>query len=332
MTPGSRDWITRPILVTGATGMVGSALCAALVAQGATVVALVLDDDPQSELRRSGTWDRLHVIDGALQDRSAIERAVVVHDVATIFHLGAQTLVGAARRNPVATFESNILGTWNVLEVARLQPDLVGGVVVASSDKAYGASPDLPYRETHRMDGIAPYEVSKSCADLIARSYAATYGVPVRVARCGNIFGPGDLNWSRLVPGTIRALLQGRRPVLRSDGTLVRDYLHVDDAISGYLALADTASLDASTDIAFNLSDEAPLSVLDMYAAICQAAGAPDVEPLIERGAADEIGSQYLDSSRARTELGWAPTTGLHDGLASTVEWYRQLLTPGGDR
>jgi CDP-glucose 4,6-dehydratase len=332
MTPSSPDWITQPILVTGATGMVGSALCADLVERGATVVALVLDDDPQSELRRSGTWERLQVVDGALQDRSAVERAIVVHDVATIFHLGAQTLVGAARRDPLGTFESNVRGTWNVLEVARLHPDLVHGVVIASSDKAYGSSPDLPYRETHRLDGIAPYEVSKSCADLIARSYAATYDLPVRVARCGNIFGPGDLNWSRLVPGTIRALLQGRRPVLRSDGTLVRDYLHVDDAISGYLALADAVGQGSHVGVAYNLSDEKPLSVLDMYAAICQAAGTPDVEPLIERGATDEISSQYLDSSRARTELSWVPATGLRAGLASTVEWYRQLLGPGFTR
>lgn len=326
MTRRSRDWITQPVLVTGATGMVGSALCADLVDRGATVVALVLDDDPQSELRRSGTWQRVHVIDGALEDLTAIERAVVVHDVATIFHLGAQTLVGAARRDPVGTFEANVRGTWNVLEVARRHPELVGGVVVASSDKAYGTSRDLPYLETHRMDGVQPYEVSKSCADLIARSYAATYGLPVRVARCGNIFGPGDLNWSRLVPGTVRALLQSRQPVLRSDGTLVRDYLHVDDAISGYLALADAVDRETKQDIAYNFSDERPRSVFEMYAAICEAANKPGTEPLVERKATDEIPSQYLDSTRAREELGWHPATGIHDGLGSTVAWYRELL------
>ena len=320
---GVRRWVHQPVLVTGATGMVGSAICADLVAQGATVVALVLDDDPQSELRRSGTWNRVHVIDGALEDMATIERAVVVHDVGTIFHLGAQTLVGSARRDPVGTFESNIRGTWNVLDVARRHLDLVSAVVVASSDKAYGASSDLPYRESHRMDGVQPYEVSKSCGDLLARSYALTYGVPVRVARCGNIFGPGDLNWSRLVPGTIRALLQNRQPVLRSDGTLVRDYLHVADAISGYFALAEAAGNPRELDIAYNLSDDSPLSVLEMYAAICEAVGKPGTEPLIDDQANDEIRSQYLDSSRVRDELGWRPAVRLADGLMSTVEWYR---------
>jgi len=322
----ARAWVRQPVLVTGATGMVGSALCAHLVAQGATVVALVFDDDPQSELRRSGTWNRVHVIDGALEDVATIERAIVVHEVATIFHLGAQALVGAARRDPVGTFESNIRGTWNVLDVARRHPDLVSAVVVASSDKAYGTSSDLPYLESHRLDGVQPYEVSKSCGDLIARSYALTYGVPVRVARCGNIFGPGDLNWSRLVPGTIRALLQDRQPVLRSDGTHVRDYLHVEDAISGYLALADDVADHGESDIAYNLSDESPLSVLEMYAAICEAAGRPGTEPLIEQQARDEIPSQHLDSTRVRDELGWRPAIRLDDGLLSTVEWYRALF------
>lgn len=326
MTTELGSWVRQPVLVTGATGMVGSALCADLVARGATVVALVLDDDPQSELRRSGTWRRVHVIDGALEDRAAIERAVVVHGVATIFHLGAQTLVGAARHDPVGTFESNVRGTWNVLDVAHRHPDLVGAVVVASSDKAYGTSRDLPYLESHRMDGVQPYEVSKSCADLIARSYAATYGVPVRVARCGNIFGPGDLNWSRLVPGTVRSLLQDRKPVLRSDGTLVRDYLHVDDAVSGYLALADAAARPAGPDIAYNFSDERPLSVLEMYAAICEAVGKPGTQPLIEHQAKDEIPAQYLDSTLVRDELGWRPAVGLRDGLRSTIEWYRNLF------
>jgi CDP-glucose 4,6-dehydratase len=326
VTTESRTWIRQPVLVTGATGMVGSALCADLVARGATVVVLVLDDDPQSELRRSGTWNRVHVVDGALEDRATIERAVVVHDVSTIFHLGAQTLVGAARRDPVGTFDSNIRGTWNILDVARRHPELVGAVVVASSDKAYGTSRDLPYLESHRMDGVQPYEVSKSCADLIARSYAETYGVPVQIARCGNIFGPGDLNWSRLVPGTIRSLLQGDQPVLRSDGTLVRDYLYVADAISGYMSLADAAAGQRGPDIAYNFSDEHPMSVLDMYAAICEAAGKPDTEPSIERQAKDEIPSQYLDSSLVREKLGWEPAVGLRDGLRSTIEWYTELF------
>ena len=305
-------WLDQPVLVTGATGMVGSQLCRMLVEAGAPVVALVLDDDPRSELRRSGTFSRLTVVNGALEDPRAVERAVVVHDVATVFHLGAQTLVRAAWRDPLGTFEANVRGTWNLLDVARRHPDLVRRVVVASSDKAYGASDDLPYLEDHPLGGIQPYEASKTCADIIARSYAVTYGLPVGVARCGNIYGPGDLNWSRIVPGTIRSL---------------RDYLHVRDAVTGYLALADWLDGDhVGAGTAFNFSDEAPRSVLDIYDAVCLAAGFPGTEPRIDGLASDEIPAQHLAAGRAHSELGWKAEIALHDGLVDTVAWYRELL------
>jgi CDP-glucose 4,6-dehydratase len=322
-------WLDQPVLVTGATGMVGSQLCRMLVEAGAPVVALVLDDDPRSELRRSGTFSRLTVVNGALEDPRAVERAVVVHDVATVFHLGAQTLVRAAWRDPVGTFEANVRGTWNLLDVARRHPDLVRRVVVASSDKAYGASDDLPYLEDHPLGGVQPYEASKTCADIIARSYAVTYGLPVGVARCGNIYGPGDLNWSRIVPGTIRSLLRGEQPVIRSDGTLVRDYLHVRDAVTGYLALADWLDRDsghAGAGTAFNFSDEAPRSVLDIYEAVCLAAGFPGTAPRIDGLASDEIPAQHLAAGRAHSELDWKAEVALHDGLVDTVAWYRELL------
>jgi CDP-glucose 4,6-dehydratase len=324
----TRSWYDEPVLVTGATGMIGSHLCRRLVDAGAPVVALVLDDDPRSELRCSGTWAQVTVVNGALEDLRAVERAVVVHGVATIFHLGAQTLVGAARRDPVGTFEANVRGTWNVLDVVRRHRDLVQRAVVASSDKAYGASAALPYEEDHPLGGVQPYEASKSCADLVARSFAGSYGLPVGVARCGNVYGPGDLNWSRLVPGTIRSLLRGEQPVIRSDGSLVRDYLHVDDAVEGYLALADAAGdgLDPADGMAFNLSDESPLTVLELYEAICRACGAAGTPPRIDGGASDEIPAQHLRAARARERLGWKAEVSLEDGLARTVSWYRDLL------
>lgn len=322
----TRAWADQPVLVTGATGMVGSHLCQLLVDAGTPVVALVLDDDPRSELRRSGAFERLTVVNGALEDPRAVERAVVVHDVATVFHLGAQTLVRAAWRDPLSTFEANVRGTWNVLDVARRHPELVRRVVVASSDKAYGASDVLPYAEDHPLGGIQPYEASKTCADIIARSYAVTYGLPIGVARCGNIYGPGDLNWSRIVPGTIRSLLRSEQPVIRSDGTLVRDYLHVHDAVTGYLALADWLDRASGGAPAFNFSDESPRSVLEIYEAVCLAAGFPGTRPRIDGLASDEIPAQHLSAARARTELGWKAEIALHDGLVDTVAWYRALL------
>lgn len=324
MTDRSNLWAGRSVFVTGATGMVGSALTSRLIAAGARVVALVPDVDPQSELYRSGTHQRISVVNGRLEDVDAIERAVAGHDIDTIFHLGAQTIVSTAHRSPRATLESNVQGTWNVLDVARLHPDLVERVVVASSDKAYGESAALPYTEKMPLQGTYPYEVSKSMTDLVTRSYALTYGVPAVIARCGNIYGPGDLNWSRIVPGTFRSILSGQQPVLRSDGTFLRDYLHVDDVVEAYLFLSDAARSHAGQ--GFNFSDESPLSVIDMYRACCVAAGVPELEPKILDRAVGEIKDQYLDASVARNELGWSPGLELAEGLASTFAWYADLL------
>jgi len=324
----SEAWAGRRVFVTGATGMVGSWLCRKLVDLHANVCALVLDADRQSELFRNGTVNRVTVATGSLEDQACIERAIIAFEADTVLHLGAQTIVGTADRSPAATFATNVAGTWNVLETCRIHADLVDRVVVASSDKAYGMQPDLPYREDMPLDGIAPYEASKSCADLVSRSYAKTYGLPVTIARCGNIFGGGDLNWSRIVPGTIRSLIRGERPVLRSDGSFVRDYLHVDDVVDGYLALAEAAVEPALYGEAFNFSDERPLTVWDIYEATCAAFGAR-VEPDVRDSAIGEIHDQYLDSSRARNVLGWKPTTGLADGLKRTVAWYRDYFGVG---
>lgn len=315
-------------LVTGATGMVGSWLTRRLLDDGHAVVALVLDVDPHSELIRSGTVDRVTVVNGALEDLAAVERAVTVHEVDTVFHLGAQTIVRTAVEAPLATLEANVRGTWNVLEVCRRHAGLVGRVLVASSDKAYGVHSDLPYTESAPLQGRGPYDVSKSCADLIARSFAETYEMPIGIARCGNIYGGGDVNWSRIVPGTIRSLLQREQPVLRSDGTFVRDYLHVDDVVDAYLALADGLGRKELWGEAFNFSNEQPLTVREVYEAVCDAAGRPDVEPLVLDAAHGEIHDQYLSAERARRELSWRAGVELRTGLVRTVAWYADLLGP----
>lgn len=318
-------WRDKRVLVTGATGLVGSWLTRALLHEGAHVVALVSDLDPQSELLRSGNLGRVVSVNGRLEDPAVTERAVNEHGVDTIFHLGAQTLVGTARRAPVATFESNIQGTWNVLEAARVHAGLVQRVIVASSDKAYGDQPDLPYEEQMPMAGRAPYDVSKSCADLLSRCYAATYEVPVAIARCGNIYGGGDLNWSRIVPGTIRSLLRGDRPLIRSDGTLVRDYIHVDDVVGAYLLLGEALTTSSIAAEAFNFSDESPMSVMEVFDAVCAAAGVR-VEPEILGQAPGEIANQHLSAAKARDTLGWKAQVPMHEGLSRTVEWYAALL------
>ena len=322
-------WRHRKVLVTGATGMVGAWLVKRLLRRSASVVALVRDMDPRSELLRSGDADRITVVNGRLESFADVERAVNEHGSEVVVHLGAQTTVGAARRAPVPTFESNVRGTWHVLEACRRHPELVDAVVVASSDKAYGASEELPYTEDAPLSGSRPYEVSKSCADLLARTYHVTYGVPVAVARCGNIFGGGDLNWSRLVPGTIRSLLRGERPVIRSDGTYVRDYLYVEDAVDAYLELARAVVEGEAAGDAFNFSDENPLSVLEMVDRIRERMDAGDLEPRVLDEAEGEIEAQYLSAARARERLGWSPAHGLDRGLDETIAWYRELLSEG---
>jgi len=326
MTISPEVWSDRRVLVTGATGMVGSWLTRWLVESGAYVVAFISDWDPQSELLRSGVINNVNVVNGRLENYDAVERSINGHEIDSVFHLGAQTIVGTAYRSPRQTFESNIQGTWNVLESCRLLGNLVERIVVASSDKAYGAQKILPYTEETSLAGRAPYEVSKSCTDLISTSYAETYGLPVLIARCGNIYGGGDLNWSRIVPGTFRWLIRDEPPILRSDGTFLRDYLHVDDVVDAYLHLAEHASNPDIRGQGFNFSDETPLTVMEIYKACCVAAGKSNVEPLVQNSTIGEIQDQYLDSSRARDLLGWKVSVGLESGLERTFSWYQNLL------
>src|SRR5687767_3362703 len=280
-------WRGRRVLVTGATGMVGSWLVKELLSAGARVAALVLDADPQSELFRSGDVDRVAVVNGAIEDIAPLERAITLHETDTVFHLAAQAIVGVAHRAPLATFESNVRGTYNLLELCRRHADLVRRVVVASSDKAYGEQV-LPYTEEAPLSAQHPYEVSKSCADAIAQCYHHTYGLPVAIARCGNIYGGGDLNWSRIVPGAIRSGLEQSPLVIRSDGKFLRDYIYVKDAARAYLRLAESLDDPAVAGQAFNFSDEAPLSVLQMVDAIRERMGCP-LEVDIRNDARGEI-------------------------------------------
>ena len=306
--------------------MIGSWLVKDLLSLGAYVVVLVRDPNPQSELYRSGDIQRVSVVNGRLEDFWTLERAINEHEVDTIFHLGAQTIVGIAHRFPLPTFEANIRGTYNLLEACRLHKDMVQRVVIASSDKAYGEQPNLPYTEDMPLNGRHPYEVSKSCADLIAQCYYHTYGLPVTIARCGNVYGGGDLNWSRIVPGTIRSFLRGERPIIRSDGTYVRDYIYVKDVVRAYMRLAECLDDNRVRGEAFNFSTETPLTVLELVQIIQRLMNCEHIEPQILDCAKGEIRAQYLSAAKARSILGWEPQFNIEQGLLETIEWYRVFL------
>lgn len=325
-TNADRFWQSRRVFITGTTGIVGSWLVKALLAEGAHVVALVQDADPQSELYRSGDIRHVTVVNGALESFWTLERSINLYEIDTVFHLGAQTIVGVAHRFPLPTFEANIRGTYNLLEACRLHQDLVQRVIIASSDKAYGEQPTVPYTEDMPLNARHPYEVSKSCTDLIAQCYYHTYGLPVAIARCGNVYGGGDLNWSRIVPGTIRSLLRGERPIIRSDGTYVRDYIYVKDAVLGYMLLAERLFDKKVQGQAFNFSLEKPMTVLEMVRLIQKLMNCEIIEPEVRNCATGEIHSQYLSAAKARKTLDWKPRYSLEAGLQETIEWYCAFL------
>ena len=318
----SAFWQDKPVFVTGATGLLGGWLVKRLVDEGADVVCLVRDSVPHSELESSGTLSRVKSVRGDVSDRDLLHRVVGEYEIDTVIHLAAQTIVGTANRNPAATFEANIAGTWNLLEACRLSPQ-IKGVLIASSDKAYGAQEQLPYTEKTPLQGQHPYDVSKSCADLIAQSYAHTYNLPVAITRCGNFFGGGDLNWNRIVPGTIRSILRGEAPLIRSDGGFVRDYIYVEDGVDAYLLLAE--KLAAQPELrgrAFNFSNEVQLTVLELVQTISDLMES-GIKPTVLGQANNEIRSQYLSTQLAREMLGWSPRFGLEEGLKRTIAWYR---------
>jgi len=322
---GVSFWRDRPTLVTGATGLVGGWLVRRLLEAEADVVCIVRDWIPQSELNSSGMLDKVKVVRGDIRDQRLLERTLGEHEVDTVIHLAAQTIVPIANRNPVSTFETNVEGTWALLEASRRSP-MVKQIILASSDKAYGEQAKLPYDETMPLHGQHPYDVSKSAADLIAQAYAATYRSPVAITRCGNFYGGGDLNWSRIVPGTIRSVVRGQRPVIRSDGQFVRDYFYVEDGAAAYMFLAERLAENRELiGEAFNFSNEQPITVLDLTQRILHLMGSK-AEPDIRNEATNEIQCQYLSAEKARTKLGWAPLFQLDKGLELTISWYRKLL------
>jgi CDP-glucose 4,6-dehydratase len=322
-------WVDKRIFITGSSGFLGSWMVRTLRQRGATVIGLVRD---QSADRNSLADDYAvphFTVYGQIEDLNTLRRAINEYEVDTVIHLAAQPIVNVALRDPVGTFEANLRGTWNVLEACR-QYGGTKRVIIASSDKAYGHSKQLPYVEDMPLLGRAPYDVSKSCADLLARSYYETYGLPVCVTRAGNFYGGGDLNFNRIVPGTIRWALAGERPQLRSDGTMVRDYIYVRDVVGGYMAIAEAMERPDVSGEAFNLSHENPISVIDLTRRILTACDRPDLEPLVLAEAKSEIQEQFLSARKARERVGWSAHWSLDDALGETVKWYRDSLARVG--
>jgi len=322
-------WLDRPTFVTGGTGLVGNWLVQRLVDAGADVVCLVRDWVPQSELVRSRLIEHVKVVRGDVRDRDVLERTLGEFEIDTVFHLAAQTIVTIANRNPISTFETNIAGTWNLLEACRRSPK-VKQVVIASSDKAYGDQEILPYDETTPLQGQHPYDVSKSAADLIATTYAVSYGLPTAITRCGNFYGGGDLNWNRIIPGTIRSVLRGQRPVIRSDGQYVRDYFYVEDGAAAYMLLAEKlAEQPELKGQAFNFSNEIQVTVSQIVESILKLMDS-DLKPDIRNEVSNEIRHQYLSAEKARSMLNWHPLFNLSDGLSRTIQWYVEFFRMEG--
>jgi CDP-glucose 4,6-dehydratase len=321
-------WKGKTVFVTGATGLMGSWLVKALLREQAEVVALVRDQAPRSMLVREKLIDRIAIVNGDLESLPTMQRAIAEYQPHTVFHLAAQPLVQVAKLDPTGTLRANVTGTWNVLEACRLTGK--SNVVVASSDKAYGANKTLPYLESHPLQGRYPYDVSKSCADLITQMYTATYGVKTAIARCGNLFGGGDLNFSRTIPGVIQATLAGERFVIRSDGKFIRDFLYVKDAAESYLKLGERLAEDTSiSGEAFNFALGLKLTVLDIVAMVLKIMGRTDLEPIIQNNASSEIREQYLDAGKAQRLLGWSPRYGMEEALSETVAWYKSNAEHG---
>jgi CDP-glucose 4,6-dehydratase len=311
----------RRAFVTGAHGVVGRWLVEALLARGAGVSLLVRTPDRPSALALDGLEQRCTLVPGDVADPVRLQAALDGCDA--VFHLAAQSIVGEALRSPLPTFETNVRGTWNVLEACRLAG--VERVVVAASDKVYGPQTRTPYREDSELEAFYPYDVSKACVDLITRSYFRTYGVPVAVARMSNVYGPGDLERSRLVPELVASVVAGRTPVIRSDGSPERDFLFAEDAAAAYLAIADAVAAGAGAGEAFNVGGDRPHAVREVAELLVEVAGADLAPDYRGKGVpAGEIDRQWLDSGKLRALTGWAPRVGLREGLARTVAWYRE--------
>ncbi len=318
-------WRDRPTFITGATGLLGGWLVKQLVEAGADVVCLIRDWVPQCELVRTQLIQQVKTVRGDVRDQALLERIIGEYEIDTVFHLAAQTIVSIANSNPISTFETNVAGTWSLLEACR-RSSTVSRIVVASSDKAYGDQEILPYSEETPLQGRHPYDVSKSCADLIASAYAETYGLPVAVTRCGNFYGGGDLNWNRIVPGTIRSVLRNERPIIRSDGSYLRDYIYIEDGAGAYIQLAEQMVQKKELHgEAFNFSNENPVTVLKLVDQILGLMGSR-LEPIIQNRVTNEIREQYLSAGKARQALDWHPRFTLDEGLRRTIDWYKMFF------
>jgi CDP-glucose 4,6-dehydratase len=319
-------WNRRNVFVTGATGLLGSWMTEELLRRGANVTCLIRDWVPESRLVGSGALASVNAVCGELEDYSLLARALNEYEIDSVFHLGAQTIVGTALRAPLSTFEANIRGTWNMMEACRVNPK-VERVVVASSDKAYGEQERLPYTEDEALNSKYPYDVSKACSEFIALSYFHTYQTPVAITRCGNLYGGGDLNFNRLIPGTIRSALRNEAPIIRSDGKFIRDYFFVRDAVDAYLTLAERLPDAQFNGEAFNFSTESPVSVLELVDEILKLTGKTHLTPKVMNEASREIPKQYLSCEKARRMLGWQSKFTLDEGLRETIDWYQKRLT-----
>lgn len=327
VSPAKRNfWTDRNVFITGGTGLLGSWVTEALLEAGANVIALIRDNVPRSRLVQTGVVARITVVAGEVEDYLLVERVLNEYQVQTVVHLAAQTIVGIANESPLSTFETNIRGTWHLLEACR-RTSGVEQIIVASSDKAYGEHQQLPYSEDTPLMGAHPYDVSKTCADLLTRAYASTYRLPVCVTRFGNLFGAGDLNFNRLIPGTIRSVIRNEPPVIRSDGKFSRDYIYVEDAACAYLLLAEAMCRDSALlGEAFNFSYESPLTARQVVEKILAQMGRKDLEPRILGIASNEIPHQYLNAGKAREKLDWRPLFNFDEGLKQAIPWYLDQL------
>ncbi len=317
-------WKGKNVFITGCTGLLGSWLTKALVERGANVIGLIRDLVPNSNLNWSGFNKKITTIRGELEDYVLLERALNEYEIDSVYHLGAQTIVTIANRNPISTFETNIKGTWNLLEACRRSPK-IERIIFASSDKAYGAQDKLPYNEETPLEGRHPYDVSKSCADLLCQSYHETYNLPVCITRCGNFYGGGDLNFNRIVPGTIRSVLNKEQPIIRSNGKMIRDYFYIEDGVEAYLTLAEKMDEDNIHGEAFNFSNEEPLTVLEIVDKILAVMDC-DLEPIVLNKSSNEIESQFLSANKARKILKWKPLYTMEDGLKKSTDWYKAFF------
>lgn len=317
-------YFNRKVFVTGATGFLGGHLIEKLVKLGADITVLIRDFTPNSVFYKKEYYKSINIVNGDIEDYDVINRLITEYEIQTVFHIAAQAIVKIANINPAKTFNTNIKGTWNILEACR-NSKTVQNIIVASSDKAYGDQSILPYTESMPLCGKHPYDVSKSCADLLSYSYYNTYSLPVCITRCGNLFGPGDLNFNRIIPQTIKSVLFGERPIIRSDGNYTRDYFYIVDAADAYIRLAYCMQDSKIHGEAYNFGNDTPISVLQIVNKILDLMKS-DLEPIVLNQASNEIRDQYLSSKKSKTELAWMPKYSIDEGLKDTIEWYRDFF------